>query len=124
MSYWRTVSRIPRGLARLGAALLVFVIGLIGVGVATATPAAAESSTTLTAQYPWPHNGCTGVSDTVMGVSFTYACNHHDGCYGGHWATRATYDQWFFNDMKNACTRLPFEMIGGYVAWAGCILKP
>jgi hypothetical protein len=27
--------------------------------------------------------------------------------------------QWFFNDMKNSCTKLPFQMIGACVAWAG-----
>ncbi|HSX01565.1 MAG TPA: phospholipase A2 [Candidatus Saccharimonas sp.] len=80
--------------------------------VAAPSPAMASSSSTLTAQYPWPHNGCTGVTDNPAGASFTYACNHHDGCYAGHWASRATCDTWFRNDMINACRRLPFEMIG------------
>jgi hypothetical protein len=77
-----------------------------------ATPAFAESSSTLTPQYPWPHNGCTRVSDNPSGVSFTYACNHHDGCYARHWASRATCDAWFRNDMDNACKNGPWYLRG------------
>jgi Prokaryotic phospholipase A2 len=84
----------------------------------SALPASASSSTTITAQYPWPHNGCTSAPDNPAGASFTYACNHHDGCYARHWADRATCDQWFLNDMMTACRRLPFEMVGNCAGMA------
>jgi hypothetical protein len=113
---------MPRKVSsRVLAAFAAFLmsLGLIGgVSVATASPALAQSSTTLTPEYPWPHNGCTAVTDNPAGASFTYACNHHDGCYGGHWADRATCDTWFRNDMLNACRRLPFEMVGTCAVWA------
>jgi hypothetical protein len=74
-------------------------------------PANAESSSTPTAQYPWPHNGRTRTSDAPAGVSFTYACNHHDGCYARHWASRSTCDAWFRNDMLKACRSSPFNEV-------------
>ncbi|WP_226772982.1 phospholipase A2 [Arthrobacter sp. ES1] len=92
---------------RLASALttLLLIFGTAGIiTVSSAPPAAAISSSTITPQYWWPHNGCNIVTDTPMpGVSFTYACNHHDGCYWGQWANRATCDWWFYNDMRNAC---------------------
>jgi hypothetical protein len=110
--------RISRRAGHLLIALAMLPITILGINAVGATPALAESSTTLTAQYPWPHNGCTIVSDNAPGASFTYACNHHDGCYAGHWANRATCDQWFLNDMSAACRTAPFEMITGCMATA------
>ena len=81
---------------------LLFMVGL--AVVVDAPAASAYSSTTRTAQYWWPHNGCsTPTGDAPSGISFTYACNHHDGCYWGHWASKGTCDQWFLNDMRAAC---------------------
>ncbi|WP_270886567.1 phospholipase A2 [Pedococcus sp. 5OH_020] len=85
-------------------AALIMLLALTGIMLASATPASAESSSAWTTQYPWPHNGCTRVTDYPMpSVSFTYACNHHDGCYAYHWADRGTCDAWFRNDMYGAC---------------------
>lgn len=110
---------MPRWASRVAAVFTAAVLAL-GLSTAVATaPAMASSSTTLTAQYPWPHNGCTAVSDNPAGASFTYACNHHDGCYAGHWADRGTCDAWFRNDMINACRGLPFEMVSNCVIMAG-----
>jgi len=87
------------------ASLLVFALLLFSVvTVSTAPSASAYSSSTITSQYWWPHNGCSApTGDAPSGVSFTYACNHHDGCYNQHWASKGTCDQWFANDMHNAC---------------------
>ena len=86
------------------AAVLVALLVCVGVQVGSAPSASAYSSTQLTSQYWWPHNGCSSpFGDSPSGVSFTYACNHHDGCYWGHWASKATCDWWFYNDMRNAC---------------------
>jgi hypothetical protein len=95
---------------RLASALitLLFIFGTAGIiTVSSAPPAMAESSSIRTPEYWWPHNGCNVVTDTPAGVvSFTYACNHHDGCYWGRWSYyRETCDLWFFNDMKYACSR-------------------
>ncbi len=38
--------------------------------------------------------------------NFFHACKHHDGCYHYHWASRATCDLWFKNDMYASCTAL------------------
>jgi hypothetical protein len=83
----------------VAAALLTGLSAMMG-----AQPASAYSSSTITAQYWWPHNGCSSpFGDAPSGVSFTYACNHHDGCYNQHWASKATCDVWFYNDMRAAC---------------------
>ena len=89
--------------------VLMLVGALVGVsaGSASADP------------YPWPHNGCMSAPDRPSGADFTYACNHHDGCYALHWANRATCDAWFRNDMVSACRQVPFEMAGGCVVTAG-----
>jgi hypothetical protein len=95
----------------LSAVVAIFIaVGSAGVVTITAAaPAAAESSSVRTAQYWWPHNGCTWVSDAPAGVSFTYACNHHDGCYALRWSKdRATCDAWFYNDMIRACQTAPW----------------
>lgn len=116
------MSGFRQRLSRLLATTAFVVAAAVGFtafgAIVTVAPASAESSSTLTAQYPWPHNGCSVVTDNPTAASFTYPCNHHDGCYGGRWADRATCDQWFLNDMMNACRRLPYVMIGGCVAVA------
>jgi hypothetical protein len=89
--------------ARFGAVMAAACLILFANGV-QAQPAAAYSSTQITPQYWWPHNGCSSpFGDSPSGVSFTYACNHHDGCYWGHWSNKWTCDWWFYNDMRAAC---------------------
>ncbi|MEO8283364.1 MAG: phospholipase A2 [Pseudarthrobacter sp.] len=91
---------------RLSSTLLALLLAFGAYGAATvaaAPPAAAESSSAYSPQYPWPHNGCTIAPDAPSGISFTYACNHHDGCYAGHWASKVTCDLWFYKDMSIAC---------------------
>lgn len=51
----------------------------------------------------WTSNGCSFVPDHGMDFNFEHACDHHDGCYGNHWASRSTCDQWFLNDMRASC---------------------
>lgn len=85
--------------AALGVLMAVAVVIFIGPSAAYA-----YSSTDTNGPYPWPHNGCSSpFGDAPAGVSFTYACNHHDGCYNKHWASKETCDLWFSNDMNAAC---------------------
>jgi hypothetical protein len=95
----------------------VLALGLLSTG---ASPAAASSSSTITSQYWWPHNGCTIVSDSpAWPTSFTYACNHHDGCYALRWSSdRATCDWWFYNDMRAACNGNWWAGIERCYSWA------
>ena len=106
----------PRRMRALAAAVLC--TSWLAIGLVSAAPASAESSSAWTPQYPWPHNGCTRVSDAPAGVSFTYACNHHDGCYAYHWADRGTCDAWFRNDMFGACYAAPWYLVYGCTAAA------
>jgi len=54
--------------------------------------------------HPWVSNGCTAVPDRITGVmNFNHACDHHDGCYGGHWASRGGCDSRFWYDMDASC---------------------
>ncbi|WP_436055651.1 phospholipase A2 [Pseudarthrobacter oxydans] len=95
---------IWRRLASSALAVLTALVLVGSVSLTAAPQASAASSTTITSQYWWAHNGCTMVTDTPLGVSFTHACNHHDGCYALRWSRdRATCDWWFYNDMRNAC---------------------
>jgi hypothetical protein len=111
--------------------LLVAMLGSIllcgALTMVTASSASAYSSPDTHGQYWWEHNGCTLVPDapSASGVSFTYACNHHDGCYHLHWGGegiwgKITCDQWFWNDMYSACQA---ARAGWYrancLAWAG-----
>jgi hypothetical protein len=91
--------------------LSAFVLVFGALAVVPASPAAAESWSAWTVQYPYAHNGCTNVTDTPGGFSFTDACNRHDGCYGGRWASRATCDQWFLNDMLNKCRKYDYQLV-------------
>lgn len=55
----------------------------------------------------WSTNGCTGVPDSAPGVfSFNHPCDHHDGCYGHHWASRFGCDNEFWSDMEATCSRM------------------
>jgi len=96
------IRRIPmvHVLSALAVSVLLSVCSLVD-----AAPASASSSSAVTSQYWWPHNGCTNVPDNpVWPASFTYACNHHDGCYALRWSSsRATCDSWFFNDTRAEC---------------------
>lgn len=56
----------------------------------------------------WTTDGCSWVPDSGVAVGggwfdFNHACIHHDGCYRHHWASKATCDQWFLNDMRASC---------------------
>ena len=54
----------------------------------------------------WATNGCTVVPDRVWGVfNFNHPCDHHDGCYGGHWYWRSGCDAIFWYDMESSCTQ-------------------
>lgn len=54
--------------------------------------------------HPWATNGCTAVPDSAPGVFyFNHPCDHHDGCYGGHWESRLGCDNRFKTNMNSAC---------------------
>lgn len=54
--------------------------------------------------HPWVTNGCTAVPDRIWGVmDFNHACDHHDGCYGGHWQSRWGCDVTFYYNMERSC---------------------
>jgi len=94
-------------LARV-AALLAIVVGLAVVSPSASSPVSAHTSggnaTGGGQWHPWPSDGCTKVPNWMPGIyNFTHACQHHDGCYVGRWAERATCDQWFLNDMNASC---------------------
>lgn len=90
---------------------LLFVIGMV------ATPASAHSNKWADSHRGndtgvnesvhaglWATNGCTAVPDSVWGVFyFEHACDHHDGCYGGHWASRSGCDGEFWRNMEASC---------------------
>lgn len=81
--------------------VVVLVLGslLLGGGSASAQTAAMPPSP----EFPYPHDGCTLVPEAPSGVSFTTACNHHDGCYGAGELSRATCDGIFYREMVAAC---------------------
>lgn len=55
----------------------------------------------------WSTNGCTVVPDRVWGVfNFNHACDHHDGCYGGQWASRYGCDAEMWYDMNSTCNEM------------------
>lgn len=55
----------------------------------------------------WATNGCTAVPDSAPGVfNFNHACDHHDGCYGNHWASRLGCDNEFWSDMEATCVNM------------------
>ena len=55
----------------------------------------------------WSTNGCTVVPDRIWGVfNFNHACDHHDGCYGGQWASRYSCDVTMWYDMNSSCNEM------------------
>lgn len=104
-------------------------LALLVASLALATPARATTEHGVNAtpynatDHPWTSDGCSWVPDSgvtaglatvgtppwsvnivvVASWDFNHACVHHDGCYRGHWADRATCDQWFRNDMNASC---------------------
>lgn len=88
-------------------ALVAVAVLALALGIAIALPGAATAHTgggnaVVSNNYgghPWSFNGCSGSPDQP----FVHACIHHDGCYGRHWASRATCDEWFRNDMYATC---------------------
>jgi hypothetical protein len=96
-----TPSAVPRRLFSAVSIVLFLVVGALfaGAGAASAQTAAAPPSS----EFPYPHDGCTLVPEAPSGVSFTTACNHHDGCYGARELSRATCDGIFYREMVAAC---------------------
>jgi hypothetical protein len=84
---------------------LVLVLALLfGSSVAGGGSASAQAAPSApTPEFPYPHDGCTLVPDAPSGVSFTAACNHHDGCYGARQLSRAACDAIFHREMVAAC---------------------
>lgn len=85
--------------AVLAVLLVVFASVVAGAGSASAQTAPMPPSP----EFPYPHDGCTRVPEAPSGVSFTTACNHHDGCYGSHQLSRAGCDLAFYREMVAAC---------------------
>jgi Prokaryotic phospholipase A2 len=105
---------------------------LLGTVVSHAGPSAATTQPGVNATpynngpHPWTTDGCSIVPDSGVHVkkiyqwtrfgglyvstsaswNFNHACVHHDGCYRGHWASRASCDQWFLNDMRATCSAM------------------
>ena len=90
---WRVLSGVL--------AVLVVVLGSVFAGAGSASAHAAPSATSE--EFPYPHDGCTLVPEAPSGVSFTTACNHHDGCYGARELSRAACDGIFHREMIAAC---------------------
>lgn len=102
--------------------MVVGVVGTILTGVVMdAGPAAATTKPGVNATSHnqggewWSTDGCSVVPDSGWHrsarfgwgyYSFQHACVHHDGCYRNRWASRATCDQWFLNDMRASCASL------------------
>ena len=64
-----------------------------------------DSGSSTSHAYQWATNGCTAVPDSAPGVFyFNHPCDHHDGCYGGHWKSRLGCDNQFHSNMESSCT--------------------
>ena len=89
---------------RLPAAVLVVVLVVLGTLFAGGGSASAQTAPQPPSpEFPYPHDGCTLVPEAPSGVSFTTACNHHDGCYGARTESRASCDAAFYREMVAAC---------------------
>ncbi len=77
------------------------VAGEVGLGIEEASAHTSGGNATGGGQWHWwRSDGCTKVPNWIPGVyNFTHACQHHDGCYANHWASRSTCDRWLLNDM-------------------------
>lgn len=63
-----------------------------------------DSGTSTNHAFAWATNGCTKVPDSASGLFyFNHACDHHDGCYGGHWESRLGCDNRFASNMNSSC---------------------
>ena len=85
------------------------ILCVAGTASATTTPGV-NATPGNSGSHPWKNDGCTIVADKGLHkdayYDFNHACIHHDGCYGKHWASRATCDEWFLNDMYASCRYL------------------
>jgi hypothetical protein len=100
---------LSRTMSPLGRALILLVVtAVLLAGAGTAPVANAHTSggnaTGGGQWHPWTSDACSKVPNWSPGFfNFTHACQHHDGCYRGHWASRSTCDRWFYNDMRASC---------------------
>jgi Prokaryotic phospholipase A2 len=96
-------------------AIAVLLAGALG---ASATPALAHTTQTPAvvsnmSAHPWSSDGCSKSPDQP----FLHACIHHDGCYALKWASRATCDSWFLNDMRATCAEIRGGSVCTGAAW-------
>lgn len=72
---------------------------------ATTSPGVTATPYNMTHHW-WSSDGCTVVPDSGTTFDFHHACIHHDGCYAHRWASKATCDWWFYNDMRASCAAM------------------
>lgn len=110
--------------ALLLAPVAIGTVGYLSLGEASGSTGPGVNATPFNASdHWWEDDGCTLVDDRGMAYhpyrersggwsqagaffSFEHACEHHDGCYRHHWASKGTCDEWFYNDMKASCDAL------------------
>ena len=97
--------RTLHGIKRTLAALFTVLLLIVGMTLVSAGSASAQTDPMPpTAEFPYPHDGCTLVPDEpVPGISFNTACNHHDGCYYTHAYSRSTCDAIFYKELLATC---------------------
>lgn len=105
---------------RARAVVLALLLGVLATTALPGAPAASASSRGRPAtpgtmsSHPWSTDGCSVVPDrgtTWLGwvparYDFHHACVHHDGCYRGRWASRASCDRRFLDDLARSCREL------------------
>ena len=88
-------------------AILAVVSGPVaahGGRYATDATSGNDSGTSSSHNYQWSTDGCSYVPDSAPGLFyFNHPCDHHDGCYGGHWESRSGCDGRFWTNMNSAC---------------------
>lgn len=101
-------------------AIRAVLVALLAIGAYTLLPASPAGATEIPGEnatpfnnsgdHPWEDNGCSVVPDSGRYggayFNFNHACVHHDGCYGGRWASKFDCDVWFWNDMIASCSSL------------------
>lgn len=93
-------------LAVAGVLAILLAVGSLGPASASSTKFGTATNSN-DSSHPWQTNGCTAVPDSVWGVfNFNHPCDHHDGCYGGHWASRLGCDNEFWSDMDATCSNM------------------